>query len=247
MKNKTRKKYRINMIKVWSVTIMLSGIVFLCAYILFVDTLVSLLIGALSLLPLRLKVRREFESRYEKVMRREFVACLVSISGSLASGVRLEQCINEIAVSDSTEYSHIRPEFIRMTKLIQLNLPAERAFCELAERVPVSDIILFSQALDYAIPAGVNLIELVRSFSSGMRIRNDVEAEISRTLNLPRYNNRIITVMPFFMIALMRFTAADYLSGLDGSVGNIVKAASAAMIIGAIVLGELLGNVRYAE
>ena len=61
------------------------------------------------------------------------------------------------------------------------------------------------------------------------------------------YNNRIITIMPFFMIALMRFTAADYLSGLDGSIGNIVKALSGAMIIGAIVLGELLGNVRYAE
>lgn len=247
VKTGIKNKYRINSFKIWSVTLLLFGIVFIFAYIFFVDVTISLIISAVSLIPLRLKVRRELEKRYEKVIRKEFVSCLVSISGSLSSGIRLEQCINEIAMSNSTEYSHLRPEFERMSKLIQLNLPAEKAFAELAERVPVSDIILFSQALDYAIPSGVNLIELVRSFSSAMRIRNDVEAEISRTLNLPKYNNRIITVMPFLMIGLMRLTAADYLSGLDGNIGNVVKAASAAMIIGAVILGELLGNIRYAE
>ena len=235
------------MLPVWGVTALLSGAMALCAYILFTDLTVSLIAGAAALLPLRIKVRKEFESRYEKTMRREFVACLVSLSGSLSSGIRLEQCINEIAISDSSEFSHLRPEFERMSKLIQLNLPAERAFAELADRVPVSDIVLFSQALEYAIPAGVNLIELTRSFSSGMRIRNDVEAEITRTLNLPRYNNRIITVMPFLMIALMRFTAADYLTGLDGGIGTIVKICVAATIIAAMILGELLGNIKYAE
>jgi tight adherence protein B len=242
-----KKRYRINPATVWGGTVLLCGAVFLCAYVLFVDVTVSLMIAAAAVFPLMVKVRRGIETKYERTMRKEFVASLVFISGSLSSGVRLEQCINELAISTSSEYAHLRPEFERMSKLIQLNMPAERAFAELADRVPVSDIVLFSQALDYAIPAGVNLIELVRSFSSGMRIRNDVEAEITRTLNLPRYNNRIITVMPFFMIGLMRFTAADYLSGLDGGIGNIVKIIVAAIIIGAVVLGELLGNIRYAE
>ena len=49
------------------------------------------------------------------------------------------------------------------------------------------------------------------------------------------------------MIALMRLTASDYLSGLDRGIGNIVKLIVALLIIGAVVLGELLGNIRYAE
>ena len=124
---------------------------------------------------------------------------------------------------------------------------AERAFAELASRIPVAEIRLFSQALNYGVPTGVNLIELVRSFSSGVRIRNDVEAEISRTLNLPKYNNRIIMCTPFVMIAIMRITAADYLRPLESGTGFIVKTAAAAAILIALVLGELLGDINYAE
>lgn len=244
---KNKEKYRVNKAALWGITVLLSAAVFAGAYVLFTDTLVSLIAALILLLPVRIKVRRELERRYEKVMRKEFVSCLVSISGALSSGVRLEQAVMEIAASESTEFSRIRPEFIRMSKLIQLNLPAEKAFLELSERVPVPDIKLFSQALEYAVPSGINLIELTRMFSSSMRIRNDVEAEISRSLNLPRYNNRIVTAMPFFMIALMRLTAADYLSGLDSGTGNIVKMIVALLIIGAVILGELLGNINYAE
>jgi len=242
-----KERYRVNKTALWGITLLLSAAVFAGTYVLFTDTAVSLVTALILLVPVSFKVRRELERRYEKVMRKEFVSCLVSISGSLSSGVRLEQAITEIAAGESPEFARIRPEFVRMSKLIQLNLPAEKAFSELAERVPVPDIKLFSQALDYAVPSGVNLIELTRMFSSSMRIRNDVEAEISRSLNLPKYNNRIVTVMPFFMIALMRLTASDYLSGLDRGIGNIVKLIVALLIIGAVVLGELLGNIRYAE
>ena len=242
-----RKKYLINPLIIWGITAGLTAAVFGCAYILFLDLFVSALIALGCILPLRIKVRKEAEKRYEKIIRKEFVSCLVSISGSLSSGLRLEQCITEIALSESDEFSHIRNEFLRMSKLVSLNLPAEKAFSELARRIPVRDIRLFSQALDYAVPSGVNLIELVRSFSSGMRIRNDVEAEISKTLNLPKYNNRIITVMPFAMIALMRGTAGDYLSNLDTGTGFIVKTAAMIIIGAAILLGEVLGDIKYAQ
>jgi tight adherence protein B len=242
-----RKKYNLNAAAVWGITAGVCGLVFLSAFVLFTDTTVSVILTAASLLPVYSKVRKECEKAYERTVRREFVSCLVTLSGTLSSGARLEQCVNEIALGDSSEIRHIRPEFQRMAKLIQLNLPVEKAFSEFAERVPVSDIKLFSQALEYGIPAGVNLIDRVRSFPAGMRIRNDVEAEITRTLNLPKYNNRVVTVMPFVMIAVMRLTAGDYLAGLDTGAGLTVKAVSAGLIVIALVLGELLGDIRYAE
>ncbi|MBR7061950.1 MAG: hypothetical protein IKI42_02855 [Clostridia bacterium] len=242
-----RRSYKIDPVSVWSVTILLCAAVFACAYVLFQNVVICAAVTAVLLIPVRRKVRKEAELKYEKQVRAEFVSCLVMISGSLASGLRLEQCVNEIAAGDTREYRRLRPEFIRMSKLIQLNWPAERAFAELASRIPVAEIRLFSQALNYGVPTGVNLIELVRSFSSGVRIRNDVEAEISRTLNLPKYNNRIIMCTPFVMIAIMRITAADYLRPLESGTGFIVKTAAAAAILIALVLGELLGDINYAE
>ena len=251
-KNKTRgnhprRKYNIKPASIWSIALLLDASIFACLYVLFQNVKISAA-GALCLLiPVKIKVRKEAELRYEKKIRSEFVSCLVLISGSLSSGLRLEQCISEIAAGDSREYRHLRPEFIRMSKLIQLNWPAEKAFSELALRIPVNEIRLFSQALNYGIPTGVNLIELVRSFSSGVRIRNDVEAEISRTLNLPKYNNRIIMCTPFVMLAIMRLTAGDYLEPLDSGIGLIVKLAVAAALTAAVILGELLGDINYVE
>ena len=246
-KNDLRRNYKINPAAVWSVTILIDALLFGGLWLLFNNFLICAAAAACLLIPIRLKVRKETELRYEKQIRAEFVSCLVMISGSLAAGLRLEQCVNEIASGDSREYRHLRPEFVRMAKLIQLNWPAEKAFSELAARIPVGEIRLFSQALNYGIPTGVNLIELVRSFSSGVRIRNDVEAEITRTLNLPKYNNRIIMCTPFLMIGILRLTAADYLQPLDSGIGSIVKIAVAIAIFAAVVLGEMLGDINYAE
>ncbi len=244
--NKNRKKYNLNPAVVWGITAGLCAGVLVCAYILFLDIVISLTAAAVSILPIYSKVRKECSMSYEKKIRKEFVTCLVTLSGTLSSGGRIEQGINEIAVSESSEIRHIRPEFARMSKLIQLNLPVEKAFSEFADRVPLTDIKLFSQALEYGIPAGINLVELVRSFSSGMRIRNDTEAEIAKTLNMPKYNNRVIMAMPFIMIALMRLTAADYLANIDNGTGAIIKTVSSGLIIFAVVLGELLGDIEYA-
>ena len=242
-----RRNYKIKPALIWGIALLLDAAVFACFYILFQNATVCAAAAVCLLIPIRIKVRKEAELRYEKQIRTEFVSALVMISGSLAAGLRLEQCVNELASGESREYRHLKPEFVRMSKLIQLNWPAERAFSELAARIPVGEIRLFSQALNYGIPTGVNLIELVRSFSSGVRIRNDVEAEITRTLNLPKYNNRIIMCTPFMMLAIMRLTAADYLKPLDSGIGWIVKLAAAGAILAAVVLGELLGDINYAE
>ena len=220
--------------------------VYLCAYILFLDHAVSAAAAVLLFVPVLRKVKKEMKTGYEKRLRREFATCLMIISGGLSAGQRLEQCISEIAAGGSKEISRIRPEFVRMSRLLQLNWSAGRAFDEMASRVPLREIAIFTQALNVGIPGGVNLVEFVRTFSSGLRMRNDVEAEISRTLNLPKYNNRIVMIMPFFMMAVIRITAGDYISPMDSGTGFVIKIIASLVIFAAFVLGELLGNIDYA-
>jgi len=233
--------------KVIGITAILVGVIFLCAYVLYMNLFISGIAAAALAVPVFRRVKKELQLSYEHKIRKEFVSCLMVMSGSLSSGLRLEQCIGEIAVSTSSEFKNIRPEFIRMQKLIELNWPAEKAFEELARRIPSNDIKLFSLALNTGIPAGINLVELIRNISAGMRVRNDTEAEISRTLDLPKYNNRIMMLIPFVMIAGMRKFSPGYLDALDTGIGGIVKTAAAVLILLSILLGDRLGDIDYAK
>lgn len=218
---------------------------FAALWILFLKFYMCVVLTALFSPFIIYKVRKFLRVNYSKRLERQFCDSLVLFSGSLASGMRLEKCINEIAESTGRDYDLLRPEFQRMARLISLNWPVERAFDEFARRSGNHDIIMFATALKTGIPAGINLSQLVRSISAALRVKCDTEAEIDKMLNLPRYNNRVILVMPFAMVLIVRLMAPSYISCLESKTGFIVLCIAAGLIGLGILLGELLGDVKY--
>ena len=204
------------------------------------------LFAAVCLLPLlAFRVRRFLLMRFERRFSAQFCSALVYLSGCLTAGMRLERAIGELSESKSREYALLRPEFQRMQRLIQLNWPVEQAFAAFAERYPDRDVRLFSTALSTGAPAGMNLAELVRQITASLRLKKDTRAETEKTLNLPKYNNRIILVLPFLSVFAVRRMAASYAAGFDSPIGKIILACAFAILVLAWVLGDLLGNVRY--
>ena len=129
--------------------------------------------------------------------------------------------------------------------MLRLNWPVERVFEELAARCDHPDVRLFSTVLNAGIPAGVNLVELVRQIASTLRMKQDTEAEITRILNLPKYNNQIIMAMPVVSVVAIRYMAPSYASGFNSGVGFVFLLAACGLLGLALVLGELLGHIRY--
>ena len=85
-----------------------------------------------------------------------------------------------------------------MQRLIALNISPEEAV-EAFQRGPAGDIQNFSNALYESLQAGGNLVQLVRNSASALRVKYDSEDEIRSLLNLPRFNHRIMMVMPFVL------------------------------------------------
>lgn len=191
------------------------------------------------------KIRGGLITRFNRNIEKEFADILVVFSGSLMAGLSLSQCIREIAEQPGREYPVLSGEFSRMEQLLRLNWPVERVFEALAERCDHPDIRLFSTVLNAGIPAGVNLVELVRQIASTMRMKQDTEAEITRILNLPKYNNRIIMAMPVVSVVAIRWMAPSYAAGLDTGIGFLILVAACCLLGFALLLGELLGRVGY--
>ena len=121
----------------------------------------------------------------------------------------------------------------------------EDAFRVFAQRCRNREILTFSEVLAAGIPAGINLAQLIRYLSSAYRLKADVEQEIKKTLNAPKYNNRIIMAMPVCCIFLFRKIAPSYLEPLYYGSGRIVMVVVFLLLIVAWWTGTYLSNIRY--
>lgn len=192
-----------------------------------------------------IKLRTYLSVRKQKAIEAEFYIMLRQISMSLSSGSTLTNAVRETIIIDRKSYKVIGKELERVYGMLRNNVPAENAFHMLAKECGNTEITAFSEVLRAGIPAGINLAELIRYASSSLRIKADVEHEIQRLLNAPKYNNRIIMVMPVFCILLFRGIAPSYLAPLYSGAGRFVMAAVFLLIALAWFIGDRMSDIRY--
>ena len=203
-------------------------------------------IASISAFPVFLrKLQRYLSERRQHRTETEFYLMLRQVSMSLSSGVTLENAVRETILADRKQYKVIGSELERVCRMLKNNYPAEQAFRVFARRCGNREILAFSEVLSAGIPAGITLAQLIRYLSSAFRLKADTEQEIKRLLNAPRYNNRIITLMPPFCVLLFRQLAPSYLEPLYHGTGRIVMAAVFLLLMLAWWLGDRLSDVRY--
>ena len=184
----------------------------------------------------------------KKKLENQFGEALRFISSSLAAGSTIENSFYEFA-SKSNVYSKydlslITKEFLIISNSMDLHMSASEAFSGFADRSGSNDIKIFSLALSQMCSSGGDVIGLVRNTASSLRIKRETEDEISLILAAPKYNHKIITVMPVLIIFLMNFISPDYMATVYEGTGRIVAILSAVMIIVAYIIGNSLSDVR---
>ncbi len=245
LKRRVSKVRKYKYYQLFGFSCLLFGLTAGCIWLFFQRVGVSLCIAVCLLPVIFWKARCILTERFDRRVTKEFCDILITMSGSLSAGLGLERCICEIAESSNGEFPILKAEFCRMQQLLQLNWPVEYVFEDLAQRYAHPDMRTFSTALRVGIPSGINLVELVRSIAAAARVQRDTEQEIRKVLNLPKYNNRIVMLMPFFSIFTVRMIAPSYAATLDTGVGLLILGAACCLLGIAFLLGEVLGKIRY--
>ena len=130
----------------------------------------------------------------KKSMRQsaEFALFLRRLSGCLDAGMTIRNAVEEIVFYNKQEYPILYDDLKRTYQLIEYNYSVVQAFDDMAKRCECRDIRLFADCISYAIPSGVDLVNLIRYISSSIDVKNDTRRDIQQILNLPKYNNRIL-------------------------------------------------------
>ncbi|MFR1517423.1 MAG: type II secretion system F family protein [Clostridia bacterium] len=206
---------------------------------------VSLLLLVCGLPVFIRKSRRYLAACRQTRAETEFYRMLRQVSMSLSAGATLENAVRETAFADRKDYKVIGGELERVYRMLKNHYPPEYAFRIFAQRCGNREILAFSEVLSAGIPAGINLAQLIRYLSSTFRLKADVEQEIRKLLNAPKYNNRIIMIMPVVCIFLFRKVAPSYLEPLYHGTGRIIMVIVFILLFAAWWIGDRLSDIRY--
>lgn len=224
--------------------VILAALAFLFGIVFFRDVMVGILFALISSPFVYIRLRQYLKRKRIHKLERQFCDVLNLMAASLSAGQSLTGAINEITFDEYGDYSLIRKEFRNISRLISLNIPPEDAINVFAKRSGSKDIQSFANAMYASISAGSNLVWLVRNASGQLRVKYDAEAEIRGILNLPKFNHRIMMLMPFAMVLMMKFIAPGYVKPLYSSQGKGIMVFVALMVLISWFIGEKISDIR---
>ena len=129
---------------------------------------------------------------------------------------------------------------------IEVHIPVEELFHEMAQSTGNEDIHQFAVILEILKTMGGNSVEVMKN--SVVRIRKKMETaeEIRTLLSGKIYEKNLMLLMPFFMVLYLRITNPSYLDTLYHTLaGQVVMTVSLAGILVCFFWGERI--MRIAE
>ena len=175
-------------------------------------------------------------------LAREFMDTLRSISAALLAGFSIENAWKEAEKEILALYgikSYMYQEVKEMNCSISLNQPLEALLADFSARSGNMDIAGFSEVFSFAKRSGGNFVTIIDATSRHMRVRYETEREIQVQIASRKMEQKVMNVIPVFILAYLKVTSMDFLNVLYGNVaGALFMTVCLAAYGGAIVLAE---------
>ena len=176
----------------------------------FTENILSSLVRGILIMPVAMwrfiKFRRK---QMLKKLEKQFLEIMQNVLSSVSAGMPFERAFAEVTEQAISEVhkkerrnKQIILEFEMIIRKAEMNYSFFSLLEKFAERTGSGDIINLSKALTVAATGGGNTAYIVRNALANMRIKAETEKEIDHILALPKYNHRIISLMPFLMMWL---------------------------------------------
>lgn len=163
---------------------------------------------------------RELEQKKIRQFEQQFQNALQSLQAQLNVGYSMENGIKEVQRELKLLYSEkavIVREFTYMTRQLNLNITAEQVWTEFAERVGLLQVDGFVTVFVQAKRSGGDSISIIRNAVNHMRERAEIQREIETIIAAKKLEFRIMTLIPFGIIAYMRVSFPEFMNVLYGN------------------------------
>lgn len=193
------------------------------------------------------KKEKQLEAKKNSAIGSQFKDGMLAISASLAVGYSVENAFGEAVRELESLYGKnaiLVGEFREIEKRISLNENVEDAIEKMAKKIRLEEAIYFAEVFRYAKRSGGNLIEIIKKTAQNISAKMEVKEDIEVVISGKKMEQKVMNLMPFGIIAYLRFGAAEFVEPLYGNlIGIVAMTACLAGYFGARILAEKITDI----
>lgn len=126
-----------------------------------------------------------------------------------------------------------------------LNKPTHEILISLAEKTEIEEARTFAQSISICESTGGNAVEITGRTTGLLIWKMRILCDINTMLSGRKFEQKVITVMPFLLLTLFFFTQESYLEPLYSCPeGRMVMSVAAALFLGQWIIGRRLMEIR---
>ncbi|MDP5274096.1 type II secretion system F family protein [Chengkuizengella axinellae] len=220
---------------------------FLIGYIFFMNVYLSILLSIFTFFIPKFRARKLRDKRKQELVL-QFKQALVSLSSSLSSGRSMERAL-EYTLEDlrkvySNENTYIVQEFKIMNAQIKNGVSVENVFQNFRQRAGIEEITSFVEVFKICKRSGGNLVEVIRTTTNMISDKIEISQEIQVLISNKKFETRILNIIPFIFIAVLRYSSPEYMSPLYHGKGLFIMFIALSLLILSFVISQWLMNIQ---
>ena len=192
--------------------------------------------------------RQELAAQRKKELCNQFREGIRSLSAALQVGFSVENALGEAAkdlrMMEWKEAYMVR-EFEEMQHKVAASQTVEQVFLDFAGRSGIEDAKVFADIFAAAKRSGQDLTRVIGNTVRIIGEKLEMEQEIDTILASRKYEQSIMSLMPFGMLFYLRLTSGGFLDVLyEGFAGRALMAGSLSIYLAVWRLGKKLVQIE---
>jgi len=225
-----------------------AAVIYIVAFIFYQNFYISMAVSFASLLYPRIRNKEIIEKR-KKELNLQFKDMLYSLSSSLSAGKSVESSFKEVLKDLSIIYPDTNAFIIReveyIVRKIEMNETIESALQDFAERSHLEDVENFVNVFKTSKRAGGNIVEIIKNTSNIISDKIEVKEEIDTLLSSRKFEQKVLTLMPVFLILFLSTSSKDYMYPIFNTIaGRLVMTVALILIVIAYFISKKIMNIK---
>ena len=199
-------------------------LIMLIAYLFYETLWAAVILSPLAYLHFRHLLQEEMGKQQMRFLK-QFQDSLQSLQAQLNLGYSMENAVKEVHKEIQLLYSGkelIVREYNYMVHQMNLNVTAERAWQNFADRVELAEVENFVTIFILSKRSGGNGVSIIRNAIRQISERAEVKQEIMTIIAGKRMEFQVMTVIPFGMIFYMKLAFPEFMAVLYGNLVGVI-------------------------
>lgn len=233
----------------WFFYSLLAGIIlYLIGMVFYQNLIVAFLFSALGFYYPHLRKKEIIEKRKQELAL-QFKQALMSISSSLTAGKSVENAfmdtVEDLKLLYPDPNTFIIREFEWIIRKIENGEAIETALSDFGLRSDIEDIMNFADVFQVSKRSGGDLAEIMRRTVNIISEKLEIQQEISVLIAQKKLEAKILSIAPFIMVALIRFSSPDYMEPLYGmGIGPVIMTIALLLLFFSYWLTERIMKIK---